>query len=77
MNDNNEPSVSFSPFWINILVSAVPIILSLLTGEGSLMENIQAFIDHMVGVRPAAAKGIYLQRVTISTTMGPGLRLAV
>ncbi len=42
-----------------------------------LVENVQAFIDHMLSVRPAAVKGVFLQRAAISSTMGPGLRLAV
>ncbi len=42
-----------------------------------LAENIQAFLDHLQSVRPATVKGIYIQRAALSTTMGPGLRLAV
>jgi len=42
-----------------------------------LAENIQAFIDHMNGIRPAAVKGVFLLRAAVSTTMGPGLKLAV
>jgi large subunit ribosomal protein L1 len=42
-----------------------------------IAENIEAFIGHILSVRPSAVKGIYLQRVALSTTMGPGLRLAV
>ncbi|MHC4252114.1 MAG: 50S ribosomal protein L1 [Planctomycetota bacterium] len=42
-----------------------------------LTENIQAFLDHLQSVRPATVKGVYIQRAALSTTMGPGLRLAV
>ncbi len=42
-----------------------------------LTENIQAFLDHMQSVRPATVKGIYMERAALSTTMGPGLKLAV
>jgi large subunit ribosomal protein L1 len=42
-----------------------------------LTENVQAFIDHMLSVRPQSVKGVYLERAAVSTTMGPGLRLAV
>jgi len=42
-----------------------------------LTENIQAFLDHLRSVRPATVKGIFIERAAISTTMGPGLRLAV
>jgi large subunit ribosomal protein L1 len=40
-------------------------------------ENVQAFIDHLNSIRPASVKGIFLQRAAVSTTMGPGLKLAV
>lgn len=40
-----------------------------------LFENLQAFMDAVVRARPAAAKGNYLRTVTISSTMGPGVRL--
>jgi len=43
----------------------------------ALKENIDAFISHIKSVRPASAKGRYIQRAVIATTMGPGLRLAV
>ena len=42
-----------------------------------LVENIQAFIEHILSHRPQTVKGIFLQRAAISTTMGPGLRLTV
>ncbi len=42
-----------------------------------IVENVEAFIGHILSVRPSAVKGIYLQRAALSTTMGPGLRLAV
>lgn len=42
-----------------------------------LKENIEAFINHIRSVRPAATKGKYIQKVVVCTTMGPGVRLAV
>jgi large subunit ribosomal protein L1 len=42
-----------------------------------VVENVQAFLDHMRSVRPSSVKGVYIQRAALSTTMGPGLRLAV
>ena len=42
-----------------------------------LVENIQAFLDHILSIRPPSVKGVFLQRAAVSTTMGPGLRLAV
>jgi large subunit ribosomal protein L1 len=44
---------------------------------GTLAENVRAFIDHINSIRPASVKGMFLQRAAISSTMGPGLRLAV
>ncbi len=38
-----------------------------------LMENIQAFLGAILKVRPAAAKGTYLQKLSLSTTMGAGI----
>jgi large subunit ribosomal protein L1 len=40
-----------------------------------LAENLQAFMDTIVRVKPAAAKGHYIQSATVSSTMGPGVRL--
>lgn len=38
-----------------------------------LEENLSAFMDSIVRARPAAAKGAYVQSVTVSSTMGPGV----
>lgn len=40
-----------------------------------LKENILAFIDAVVRVKPSAAKGTYVKSITISSTMGPGMKL--
>ncbi|HUS57977.1 MAG TPA: 50S ribosomal protein L1 [Planctomycetota bacterium] len=42
-----------------------------------LKENLEAFVNHIRSVKPSAAKGKYIQKVVLSTTMGPGIRLAV
>lgn len=41
----------------------------------ALKENILAFMNHIVKNRPPGAKGIYIKKVFISTTMGPSIRL--
>jgi large subunit ribosomal protein L1 len=41
----------------------------------ALSGNAKAVIDALNAARPAAAKGIYIKRATVSSTMGPGLRL--
>ncbi|MBT9164567.1 MAG: 50S ribosomal protein L1 [candidate division WS2 bacterium] len=43
--------------------------------ENSLMENFNAFIDALNKAKPPAAKGQYLKKVFLSSTMGPGIRL--
>ena len=40
---------------------------------GKLKENVEALIADLKRVKPASSKGIYVKRVTLSTTMGPGL----
>lgn len=45
--------------------------------EAKLAENIQAFIDKIVGMKPSAVKGIYVRGACISATMSPSVRLAV
>jgi large subunit ribosomal protein L1 len=39
----------------------------------ALRENLQALINDLQRVKPATSKGIYLKRVTLSSTMGPGV----
>ena len=38
-----------------------------------LRENLQALLHDLQKIKPATSKGIYIRRVTVSTTMGPGL----
>ncbi|MBA3345449.1 MAG: 50S ribosomal protein L1 [Gemmatimonadales bacterium] len=40
-----------------------------------LSANVQAFMDTIVRAKPAAAKGTYIRSATLSSTMGPGVRL--
>ena len=42
---------------------------------GSLVANAHALVDSIVRAKPAAAKGKYLRSVTVSSTMGPGIRI--
>jgi large subunit ribosomal protein L1 len=42
-------------------------------GDRALVENYAAALDEIVRLKPAAAKGRYLRKVTFSTTMGPGV----
>jgi large subunit ribosomal protein L1 len=43
--------------------------------SGSLIANAHALVDSIVKAKPAAAKGKYLKSVTVSSTMGPGVRI--
>ena len=40
-----------------------------------LSENIKAIVDAVVKAKPTGAKGTYLKRVAVSSTMGPGLKV--
>ena len=40
-----------------------------------LVQNINAFVDAVSKAKPAGAKGTYLQRIAISSTMGPGVKV--
>jgi len=42
----------------------------------SLEENIQAFISHIVGLKPTAVKGVYVRNIAICATMSPGVPVA-
>jgi large subunit ribosomal protein L1 len=44
-------------------------------GPDRLRENLMAVADAIVRAKPASSKGNYLKRATISTTMGPGIKL--
>src|SRR5438874_5187027 len=44
-------------------------------GEDQLVENITAFLNYLRTLKPVAAKGTYLQSVTVSATMSPGIRV--
>lgn len=43
--------------------------------EEQLIENLQSFLNAVKRARPAAAKGTYIQRITLANTMGPGIRV--
>lgn len=44
-------------------------------GAEKLVDNFTALMDAVVKAKPAAAKGQYLKSVTVSTTMGPGVKV--
>lgn len=43
--------------------------------EDAIVGNVRAFIEAVAKAKPAGVKGEYIKRISISTTMGPGLKL--
>jgi large subunit ribosomal protein L1 len=43
--------------------------------EKKLAENIRAFVKAITAARPSGAKGAYIKKVSLSSTMGPGMKL--
>ncbi len=41
--------------------------------SAKLQENLNALLDELKKAKPASAKGVYIKKVTVTTTMGPGL----
>lgn len=44
-------------------------------GVEKLAENILAFIDKLIQLKPSTSKGIYLRAISVSSTMGPGFKV--
>ena len=44
-------------------------------GESELAENVSTLLDAIVRAKPAAAKGTYLRSITLTSTMGPGVKV--
>ena len=42
---------------------------------GALRENLEALLADLKKAKPSSAKGVYIQKITVSSTMGPGLAL--
>jgi len=45
--------------------------------EAKLVENAKALADAIQKARPTGAKGVYLKKASLSSTMGPGIRVDV
>jgi large subunit ribosomal protein L1 len=45
--------------------------------EEALVENISTFVDAIAKAKPSGAKGTYMKKVSLSSTMGPGLKLDI
>ncbi len=44
-------------------------------GAQKLSENVRAFLDKLVALKPAGSKGTYLKTISVSSTMGPGIKI--
>ncbi len=45
--------------------------------KAQIEENVKAFVDAIIKAKPTGAKGNYLKRVAITSSMGPGLKISV
>ncbi len=45
--------------------------------EKALIENVRTFVDSVAKARPQGAKGTYMKRISVSSTMGPGVKVAL
>jgi large subunit ribosomal protein L1 len=45
--------------------------------EDAIVQNVKTFVDSVIKARPQGAKGTYVKRVSISSTMGPGVKIAL
>jgi large subunit ribosomal protein L1 len=41
----------------------------------ALQQNLEALLHDLQKIKPSAAKGVYMKKVSVSTTMGPGLQV--
>ena len=44
-------------------------------GADKLAENLKVVMDAIIKAKPAAAKGTYIKSVSVSSTMGPGIKV--
>jgi large subunit ribosomal protein L1 len=44
-------------------------------GVEKIVQNLTAFLDTILRLKPASSKGTYLKSIAISTTMGPGIKI--
>ncbi len=44
-------------------------------GAEKLTENVKAFLDKLAALKPAASKGAYFKTISVSSTMGPGIKV--
>ncbi len=45
--------------------------------EAAIVANVKAFVDSVVKAKPLGAKGTYVKKISLSSTMGPGVKIAL
>jgi large subunit ribosomal protein L1 len=45
--------------------------------EDAIVANVKSFIDSVMKAKPPGAKGHYMKKISISSTMGPGVKIAL
>ncbi|MFL5238924.1 MAG: 50S ribosomal protein L1 [Rhizomicrobium sp.] len=45
--------------------------------EHAIVQNVKAFVDSVVKAKPTGAKGTYMKKISISSTMGPGVKVTL
>jgi large subunit ribosomal protein L1 len=45
--------------------------------EDAIAANVKAFIDAVMKAKPSGAKGTYMKKISISSTMGPGVKISL
>ena len=45
--------------------------------EDAIVKNVKAFVDSVMKAKPSGAKGVYMKKVSLSSTMGPGVKIAL
>ena len=45
--------------------------------EDAIVANVKAFVDSVMKAKPSGAKGNYMKKISISSTMGPGVKIAL
>jgi large subunit ribosomal protein L1 len=45
--------------------------------EDAIVANVKTFVDSVIKARPQGAKGVYMKKISLSSTMGPGVKIAL
>jgi large subunit ribosomal protein L1 len=45
--------------------------------EDAIVANVKAFVDAVAKAKPSGAKGNYMKKISLSSTMGPGVKIAL